>query len=174
MEGVILTPLKNTAYTFPGIGLISTSNPNQFLLNPVLAAGDFQISKNGGAFVNLATLPTVSPAGGDTIVIVLSADEMNTDKVVIDAKDQGVAKWFSFKIGLDVPVANDQTVSDIDQTVSTISSTNQNVLDILEGDHDESVNNITIFKKGTSTKLIEKDITGSLLSPGVVIKTRDT
>ena len=46
-------------------------------INPTLAAGDVQLSKDGGAFVNLTSLPTVTPGGDTNVKISLSADEMN-------------------------------------------------------------------------------------------------
>lgn len=45
--------------------------------------------------------------------------------------------------------------------------------DILEGDHLESYQKVQIFKKGTVTKILDKDITGSLLTPGVTIRTNE-
>ena len=47
------------------------------------------------------------------------------------------------------------------------------ILNLLEGDHDEAYNHITIFKKGTPIKILDKDISGSLLTPGVTITTRE-
>jgi hypothetical protein len=68
------------------------ANPGNWKSNPTLAAGDFQISKDGGAFANLNTLPTVSPASGRQISIVLSATEMTADKVSVQMVDQTVPK----------------------------------------------------------------------------------
>lgn len=56
--------------------------------NPTIAAGDFKISKDGGAFANLATLPTVTPAADIGVKIELSATEMNCDNVFIYWADQ--------------------------------------------------------------------------------------
>lgn len=60
--------------------------------NPTIAAGDWQISKDGGAFANLATLPTVTPASGRAIKLDLSATEMNADNVMIVWVDQTSTK----------------------------------------------------------------------------------
>ena len=57
-------------------------------VNPTLIAGDVKISKDGGAFVNLATLPTVSPAGGAQVKITLSAAEASCKIAVIRFVDQ--------------------------------------------------------------------------------------
>ena len=60
--------------------------------NPTIAAGDWQISKDGGAFANLATLPTVTPASGRAVKLDLSATEMNADNVMIVWVDQTSTK----------------------------------------------------------------------------------
>ena len=55
--------------------------------------------------------------------------------------------------------------------MSTI--TLERLLDLLEGDHIETSTSLRINKRGTSTALLEKDITGSLLSPSVTLTTTD-
>jgi len=149
------TPKKGVAYNF-FVSLADAADPTTFKVNPTLALVDFQISKDGGAFADLAILPTVSPANSISVNVSLSAIEMNADKVVVKAIDFAGSEWEEAMIFIDVP-----------------ASTSETAVDILEGDHDESRTSMTIFLKGTSTKLIDKDITGSLLSEGVVITTRD-
>lgn len=56
--------------------------------NPTIAAGDFKVSKDGGALANLTTLPSVEPAGSVLVTISLSATEMNADKVSVVWIDQ--------------------------------------------------------------------------------------
>lgn len=80
-------PVKNEDFIIY-IGLEDMANPGEFVANPTIAAGDFQVSKDGGTFANLATLPTVSPASGRAVKIELSATEMNADNVVIQCVDQ--------------------------------------------------------------------------------------
>lgn len=75
-------PIKGRAYSF-NVGLVSQANTKILLAAPAISAGDFKISKDNGAFTNLATLPTVTPAGGVSVNIVLSATEMTADNVVI-------------------------------------------------------------------------------------------
>jgi hypothetical protein len=75
------------------------SNPGNFKSNPTLAAGDFKISKDGGALANLNTLPTVEPASGPIVKIVLSATEMTADKVTVVCQDQTAPKeWTDYAI----------------------------------------------------------------------------
>ena len=82
---------KATAYTF-FVGLVDQANTKLLKANPTLAAGDVKISKDGGAFSNLATLPTVTPASG-AAVRSLSSTEMNADNVVVLFSDAAGAEW---------------------------------------------------------------------------------
>jgi len=60
--------------------------------SPTIAAGDFKVSKDGGAFANLTTLPAVTPASSVGIQIDLSATEMTADNVLITWIDQTSTK----------------------------------------------------------------------------------
>lgn len=148
-------PKKGEAYEF-FLSLVDALDAESFLANPTIAAGDFQISKDGGAFANLATLPVVEPSGSIGVKIFLSAEEMNADKVMVQGIDQAGNEWFDIMSFIDIPSGNVDTA-----------------VDILEGDHDEAFNHITIFKKGTSEAVLNKDVGGSLLTPGVTITTRE-
>lgn len=98
------TPTKGIAYEF-SMGLVARASTS-FVTNPTLATGDFQISKDGGAFANLATLPTVTPAGGKSVRVQLSATEMDADKIMIVASDQAGAEWLDASAFIDAPAAN--------------------------------------------------------------------
>ena len=82
------------------IGLVSKADTTELQVNPTIAAGDFQVSKDGGSFVNLATLPTVEPAGSEVVKLSLSAADMQADDVVIRAKDQAGNEWCTLLIDL--------------------------------------------------------------------------
>lgn len=80
-------PVKNEDFrTF--VALDDYATPGAFRSSPTIAAGDFQVSKDGGAFANLTTLPSVAPAATEMVQIDLSSTEMNADVVVIRCKDQ--------------------------------------------------------------------------------------
>ena len=83
---------KNAAHTF-SLGLPSIASSGVFQVNPTLATGDVQISKDGGALANLASLPTVTPAGGKIVQVVLTATEMNADNVTLVFSDQADDEW---------------------------------------------------------------------------------
>ena len=85
-------PKKGVAYV-DYITLIDTLDPSKFKANPTIAAGDFQISKDGGAFVNLATLPVVTPAGSRTVKLSLSATEMDANNINVQAIDVAGDEW---------------------------------------------------------------------------------
>lgn len=97
-------PNKNETFVF-GIYLEDYANPGNFKANPTIAAGDFKISKDDGEFGNLATLPTVSPAGSTRVKISLSADEMNADNVSILCIDQTSPKEWS-DLSIEIPTVS--------------------------------------------------------------------
>ena len=75
------------------------ANPGLFKANPTLAAGDVTISKDEGAFANLATLPTVAPASGRQVQVELTGTEMTADKVTIIFHDQtSPPEWCDYAI----------------------------------------------------------------------------
>ncbi len=93
------TPKRATAYKLY-VGLTDQSNTKLLKANPTIAAGDFKVSKDGGAFANLTTLPSVNPAGGTAVMIDLSATEMTADSVVISCIDAAGAEWCDLLITL--------------------------------------------------------------------------
>lgn len=94
-----VTPKKNAAYVF-GIGLPSQASAGTFQTNPTLAAGDFKVSKDGGAFANLTNLPTVNPSGGKRVEFSLTATEMNADNVSVLCSDAAGSEWFDVVVGI--------------------------------------------------------------------------
>lgn len=148
-------PLKGVAYEFPPVELPDVFDPLFFLVNPTIVAGDFKISKDFGTLINLTNLPVVDPAGSSSVKINLTATEMDADKIGVFGKDP-TQEWGDITMSIDVPV-----------------STPQSGVDILEGDRIETNTNYKIFKKGTTDILVDKDISGSLLDPSVVITTLD-
>jgi len=82
-------PKKNVAYTFD-TALTSQANRPQFQNTPTLAAGDVQVSKDGGALANIAALPTST---GRVVHVALTAAEMNADRVAVLFRDVAGAEW---------------------------------------------------------------------------------
>ena len=86
------TPKRATAFKMY-VGLVSQADTKLLKSNPTIAAGDFKVSKDGGAFANLTTLPSVAPAAGAAVMVDLSATEMTADNVVVTCIDAAGAEW---------------------------------------------------------------------------------
>lgn len=84
-------PKSGVAYIFYGC-LVSQADTKLFKSAPTLAAGDFKVSIDGGAFANLATLPTNTP-GTYAVKFSLSAGEMTGDNILVVASDAAGAEW---------------------------------------------------------------------------------
>jgi hypothetical protein len=97
--------------------LISQANPFVFQVNPTLAAADFSLSKDSGAFAALSMTPTVSPAGGAQVVIALSAAEMDCDFWQLYCHDVSGAEW------QDQAINGANTTQDIDDVLAAIDYT---------------------------------------------------
>lgn len=124
------TPTKNQEYTF--YVTLTDSVTNEFKAGPTIAAGDFQISKDGGAYANLTNLPTVSPAGSVSVKIVLTAAEMNSGVVTVFGSDIAGAEWDDVFIPVEIPIANtDLIYQAMGGTALTGLSHNANLFDQL-------------------------------------------
>jgi hypothetical protein len=84
-------PKKGEDFSFQ-IALEDYANPGNFKVNPTIAAGDFKITKDGGATANLTTLPSVAPAGGIFVTVSVSATETTADVYSISWVDQTAPK----------------------------------------------------------------------------------
>jgi len=91
---------KNTAYTF-AVGLISQSNPAILQSSPTLAAGDAKISIDGSALSNLTNLPIVTPPASKIVEVILTAAEMNGDKIRILFNDVAGSEWCDLLVELE-------------------------------------------------------------------------
>lgn len=87
--------------------LLDQATPGSFKASPTLAAGDFKVSIDGGAFNNLGTLPSVAPAAGTSVKFTLSQAETNGDNLVIACIDQTAPKeWCDAFILIQTAAAN--------------------------------------------------------------------
>lgn len=115
-------PKYATAFNFY-VTLAHPTDADSVVSNPAQAAGDWTISKDGGAFANLATLPAVTPSSSVSLKIALSAGEMTADHVLIVGKDQtATEEWQACSIGIVTRVV---TVDELAR-----STTPANTLDI--------------------------------------------
>ena len=81
----------NTTATIDGIPLI-TRGAVDYKANPTLAAGDVTVSKDGGAFANIATLPVVTPTTGTVVQVSLSTAETSAKHILVRFIDQTATK----------------------------------------------------------------------------------
>jgi len=139
------TPRRGVSYQFP-MYLGDASDPDTFRVNPTIAAGDFQISKDGGAFVDLTNLPVVTPSGSIRVLISLSATEMTADKIDVVAIDVAGSEWQSLTAFIDAPIINE---TDTDLRLTLINKILQNKLTT---DPDTGV--ITVFDDDGTTTLL--------------------
>lgn len=152
-------PERGVAYDF-FIPLLDFGT-GEFVDDPTIVTGDFKVSKDGGAFVDLITLPAATPALSSSVKVNLSALEMTANKIVVEAVDQTIPipQWRDVFTFIDCPAPTPGGISKI--------------LDILEGDHIERFDRVIINKKNTTTAVLDKKIFGSLLKSNVVIRTTE-
>lgn len=89
MAGV--PPLKNSAFSFE-TALDSQADGDVFQTSVTLAAGDVQVSKDGGAFSNITSLPTEISSTG-VLIVALTATEMNADRITVRFHDAAGDEW---------------------------------------------------------------------------------
>jgi hypothetical protein len=80
-------PTRGEAFQF-FVCLQDMNTSGRFKSSPTIAAGDFKVSKDGGSFANLTTLPSVAPASSKSVQVDLSATEMTADSVLVLWSDQ--------------------------------------------------------------------------------------
>lgn len=78
---------------FSDYTILLTKNSRDAQANPTLASGDVQVSKDGGAFSNLDSLPTVSPASGVQVKVTLSDVECSAKSIMVRFKDAAGDEW---------------------------------------------------------------------------------
>jgi hypothetical protein len=102
-----VNPPINAAAYIVYIALQDMSNPGSYKANPTLASGDVKISIDGGAFNNLATLPTITPAAGIAVKVSASGTEMTGDNIFIQFIDQTSPKeWADYAFNIQTTLAN--------------------------------------------------------------------
>lgn len=147
-------PIKGVAFTFK-VGLEDQANPGLLKADPTLASGDAKVSKDGGAFANLGTLPSASPASGKAILVSLSATEMDADDIVVVMSDAAGSEWFDLLVNIKTIPFLGSTVDD-----STVTPTTTTVGTDLSGYEDDYFNDafihfLTGILQGQSRKITD-------------------
>jgi len=119
------TPKLNTAYVTYG-SVVSQADASLFQVNPTLAVGDVKVSIGGAAEVNITTLPVVTPAGGSSIKISLTAAEMNDTvdgKTLVLFKDVAGAEWSDLTLVIEYTPVNIEDLNTVVPMTNTLSQT---------------------------------------------------
>jgi hypothetical protein len=87
-------PYKGNQIIFD-VPVTDSFNPGELKLYAIISPGDFKISKDDGAFVNLETLPEIVPPFSGWAKIVISPEESNCDRIKIQGIDQMSPKQYS-------------------------------------------------------------------------------
>lgn len=156
----------NAVATIDGISLV-TRGALDLKSNPTLAAGDVKISKDGGAFTNLTTLPTVAPSGDTSVQIALSAAELSCKRAVIRFRDQTAPKEWEDQI-----IAIETYSGDRDGLGNLLSQFGMDLEDVASqafalGAANEAAGNVWDFTPRTLTQTItelEAVLTGLALA----------
>lgn len=106
--------------------------------NPTIAAGDFKVSTDGGAFANLTTLPVVTPAAGRAVKITLSAAEMTGSNIMVMCVDAAGAEWCDLCINIQTTPL-DASVVQIDGTANASATLNLKKLNVVNNSGDAAV-----------------------------------
>ena len=84
-------PVAGQGYTFT-VSLASAST-GEILSNPTIAAGDFEISTDDGAYASLGTTPTVTPASSGIVKFTLTSGEVGTSHFTVKMIDAAGSEW---------------------------------------------------------------------------------
>lgn len=115
-----------------------------FVNDPTIATGDFKISKDGGAYVNLTNLPVATPAGSPGVKIELTDAEIDATNVNIWGVDAAGDEWNDVFIPL--------SIADI--------RNGQRVLELWQLQGLDSANPMTVTNESRVAGAIDLDITG--------------
>lgn len=142
-------PTRGVQYIFY-VGLVSQSNTKTLQSNPTIAAGDFKVSIDGGAFANLGTLPAVTPTSGKAVKITLAASEMNGDNITVLGSDASGAEWCDLLVNIQTGPGAAQLIelATTDNSPPTATTTEFETGDITEATADHYVGRAVIFTSG--------------------------
>lgn len=164
-------PKRATAYT-TYISLVSQADTDLFQTAVTLAAGDVTVSKDGGAFNNVATLPTEIGTSG-VLSVPLSATEMTADTVVVLFNDAAGDEWCDALIVLhtceqeidDLPTAIEiadailsRGVDNVEATADVASLT-ELILAAFESDLIPETTNWVIYRTDHATNFNTRTVT---------------
>ena len=167
----VLVPY-GTSHTLHGLQLKDRTT-GQFKVSPTLATGDFKIEKDGGAAANLATLPTIVPAGGSSLDVSFSAAELQAKQVTLRGVDAAGAEWDDVVVRL-LTFGDPSAFFEFDFDSATVALSAVSQGAVTGGVWDELVTNhqlpATFGKQGLDTGLAVTDIQTKVLELKTLIE----
>jgi hypothetical protein len=142
-------PERGVAFIFH-MALVSQANTKVLQSNPTIAEGDFKVSIDDGAFNNLATTPTVSPASGKAVKVSLSAAEMLGDNIKVLASDASGSEWCDRMISIQTSPGAAQAVMrfQVDSANFAPTTTEFETSDITEATANHLLGRVIVFRSG--------------------------
>lgn len=112
------------ATTIDGV-MLHTRGTADYKAGPTLATSDVKISKDGGAFADLGTLPSAAPAAGRALLVTLTGTEMTAAHLCIQFVDQTSPKeWEDCCILIDTyGHASAEHAFDLDTATQSVDAT---------------------------------------------------
>ncbi len=107
--------IRNEPFIF-AVHLESRARPGYAAESPTVIAGDVQVSKDGGAFVAIETLPVPD---GAVLGVTLSANEMDARRVTVRLEEQSAGTWNPITVDL-FPVAIVPKVGEMHESIGNI------------------------------------------------------
>jgi hypothetical protein len=123
-------PRRATAYDFE-TAVVSQADTDIFQTTVTLAAGDVQVSLDGGAFANITGLPVEIAATG-VLTVSLTVAEMTADRVAVLFNDAAGNEWQDLLVTIETSTVQ---LSDLPTSASAASaSASAGEILILRGD----------------------------------------
>jgi hypothetical protein len=125
-------PIRATAYT-TYVSVVSQADTKLFKTSVTLATGDVKVSKDGGSFNNIGTLPVEISTTG-VLSLALTGTEMTADTVVVLFRDASGAEWADLQLTFHTVAANfDALNTDIDAILADTGTDGVVVASIANG-----------------------------------------
>jgi hypothetical protein len=125
-------PIRATAYT-TYVSVVSQADTKLFKTSVTLATGDVKVSKDGGSFNNIGTLPVEISTTG-VLSLALTGTEMTADTVVVLFRDASGAEWCDLVLTIHTVAANfDALNTDIDAILADTGTDGVVVASIANG-----------------------------------------
>jgi len=152
-------PKKNAAFSFT-CQLVSQANVNIFQSNPTLATGDVKVEIDSGSANNITSLPTVLNSG-TTLMVSLTASEMNGDNITVKFHDAAGDEWCDFSADIQTTARYIDDLAWPTTSGRSLDITTTGGAGIDWGNVENQSTSVNL--SGTSTKAVEPTVAGRTL-----------